>query len=109
MAGYDPKRPRPSTAAEDDPAPVEALLEPTEVVEDVAEQPSADADVVDGAVEVDLREASTNGSSRSTHEVPVAPAPEEGTANRAVLVAAFSGVALVVVVLGLWFRRRRRG
>lgn len=120
MSGYDPKRPRPSAAADDDPPPVDALLEPAadesgtpgEPPPSPSPSPSQDApgeEIPDDAVEVDLRAASSNGSSaRASHEVPVAPAPEEGTTNRAVLVAAVSGVTLVVLVLAVLLRRRRR-
>jgi hypothetical protein len=130
MAGYDPKRPRP-TAASEDPPPVEALLEPptSEVPAvvpsategqpegpgpsgsgDTPPRPSEPDAPSEPAVEVDLREPSTNGSTgRAHHEVPVAPAPEEGTANRAVLVAALSGVLALVAVLVVWRRHRRNG
>jgi hypothetical protein len=126
MSGYDPKRPRPSAASEDDPPPVDALLEPVadeprtpdeptpspspSAAGDAPgdERPEAD-ELSDARVEVDLRETSSNGSSaRAGHEVPVAAAPEEGTTNRAVLVAAVSGVTLVVLVLAVLLRRRRR-
>ena len=43
---------------------------------------------------------------RPSPEVPVAPAPEEGTTNRAVLAAALGGSLLVVILLLLWRRRR---
>ena len=75
MASYDPKRPRPGAGETEDPAPVEALLSPAP---ESPESPSA------AEVEVDLRVVASNGSSsRSAREVPVAPAPEQGTANRA--------------------------
>ena len=44
-----------------------------------------------------------------TYEVPVAPAPEEGTANRAVLVAALSGALALLAVVVFWRRHRRNG
>jgi hypothetical protein len=170
MPAYDPKRPRPAAGRAEEPAPVEALLEPASsaVVEpapdapEVAapdapspeavapepatpEVPAADAaapsdespelveetstpsevaeaeasEVEEPAVgdataagarrdaddlEVDLRDVSSNGSHAGAHEVPVAPAPNEVTTNRAVLVAGISVAALVAVLL----RRRRR-
>lgn len=51
------------------------------------------------------------GGSRSPHtpsEVPVAPAPETGTANRAVLIAAVVSSTLALVLVVLLARRRRR-
>lgn len=68
---------------------------------EVAARSSAD-------VEVDLRDASPNGSGgRAGSEVPVAAAPEEGTANRAVVIAGVSAVGLLALVLAILLRRRR--
>lgn len=199
MAAYDPKRPRPAADTTDEPAPVEALLDPApasdsdgagddsvsddivlvesvtdellvdeatgdvigerittddvvldagsgevlaaeETVEQIVVDPvsgeiEVEASVTDlledrpgdatGAtdghdtggedgdggepdVEVDLRVVSSNGSEvRVGSDVPIAAAPEEGTANRAVVVAV--GVAgLVAVLLAILLRRRRR-
>ena len=161
MAAYDPKRPRPSASTpSDDPAPVEALLDPgptpvdappvdtapvdtspitepaaaTEAAavasaQPVESQPIDESPTVEAASEPavtdDHGESSPdtvpgvrlNGSASTTppaasptpSEVPVAPAPETGTANRAVVIAGVvsSLVALLVVVLLL--RRRRNG
>jgi LPXTG-motif cell wall-anchored protein len=41
-------------------------------------------------------------------EVPVAAAPEEGTANRAVLFAGLAGAGLVALLVAIVLRRRRR-
>lgn len=77
----------------------------TETVTDEVEL----AEVTSEPVEVDLRDASQNGSgARSGSEVPVAAAPEEGTANRAVLIAGLSAAGLVALVLAILLRRRRR-
>lgn len=102
MASYDPKRPRPSAGETEEPAPVEALLSPGP---ETPEPASAD----DAAVEVDLRVVASNGSApKAARDVPVAPAPEQGTANRAILAAAAgSAVVLALVVVVLWRRRRR--
>jgi hypothetical protein len=59
-------------------------------------------------VEVDLRDVSSNGSGGTPHEVPVAPAPNEVTTNRAVLVAGISAAALIALVVAVLLRRRRR-
>jgi hypothetical protein len=155
---YDPKRPRPRADA-DEPAPVEALLDPQEVpvaseapedakvsdadptaTDPTAPEPTApEPEPTDTAVtepaaseptviepdeapgEPDVAEpaavlgrqvpgASSNGSgTRSAPDVPVAPAPEEGTTNRAVLAAAIGGAVLAVLVWLLWHRRRAGG
>lgn len=91
MAAYDPKRPRPAQLS-DDPAPVDALLEHT-----------GEVPVVDPVTEPPV---STNGSRPA--EVPVAPAPEVGTANRAVLYASLGVGALLTVLLIVLRRRARR-
>lgn len=108
MAAYDPKRPRPAELR-DEPAPVDALLEPAAPTPPAApatpESPplSASPSVTDPpAVEV-------IGSGPNGTEVPVAPAPEVGTANRAVLYAALGVGAVAAVVLLLLRRRSRRG
>ena len=98
MAAYDPKRPRPAELR-DDPAPVDALLEPTAPAPTPAPEVLPEPEPTVVAVP-----ASANGT-----EVPVAPAPEVGTANRAVLYAALGLGALVTVVLLVLRRRSRRG
>jgi hypothetical protein len=164
MPAYDPKRPRPAAGRAEEPAPVEALLEPAssavvepapdapevaapdapspevpaadaaapsdespELVEETStpsEVAEAEASVVEepavgdataaGArrdaddLEVDLRDVSSNGSHAGAHEVPVAPAPNEVTTNRAVLVAGISVAALVSLIVAVLLRRRRR-
>lgn len=99
MAGYDPKRPRPTAVDEaDEPAPVEALLAPA--ASEVA------------TPEVDLRDQRGSGVGERpgvvASEVPVAAAPEEGTANRAVLFAGLAGAGLVALLVAIALRRRRR-
>jgi hypothetical protein len=99
MAGYDPKRPRPTAVDEaDEPAPVEALLAPV--------APEA------AAPDVDLRDQRGSGVGERpgvvASEVPVAAAPEEGTANRAVLFAGLAGAGLVALLVAIVLRRRRR-
>jgi hypothetical protein len=96
MAAYDPKRPRPAELS-DDPAPVDALLEPTAV-------PATPTDAPAAAPEP----ASTGRAAHAGAEVPVAPAPEVGTTNRAVLVAA-AGVSAVLVAVLVVLRLRSRG
>jgi hypothetical protein len=74
------------------------------------EDDAGSEEVADDAerVEVDLRVASPNGSSaRVGSEVPVAAAPEEGTANRAVI-AALGAAGLLTLILVILLRRRRR-
>ncbi|CAN5676017.1 hypothetical protein BH10ACT3_BH10ACT3_02060 [soil metagenome] len=128
---YDPKRPRPASGSED-PPPVDALLGPTDdatsdeptgeieaidvrdpgspAPEPTAPEPTAPEPMAPEAATLD-RPHSGSGSNgygpRTSPEVPVAPAPEEGTANRAVLAAVFGGSALFVLLLVLWRRRRR--
>jgi hypothetical protein len=149
MPAYDPKRPRPQSGDAEEPAPVEALLDPEDlgpgegvdevVAEMVIEEVTVDEEsgdvtvettVIDevvtsdgvvmvsetiveelpgAALEVDLRDTGSNGSSpKPGSEVPVAAAPEEGTANRAVLIAGLSAAGLLAVVLAILLRRRRR-
>lgn len=172
MAAYDPKRPRPSASTPaDDPAPVEALLDPTgpAPIEEPAEAPesvdaptgsSVDAEAAAEATQdrpVDVPSAdeptdaprvtdeplveepaaveaddpapepgevpgiALNGSAtrtsvaatgpavsgRTASEVPVAPAPASGTANRAVLIAAAVSSIVAALVVVLLARRRR--
>lgn len=106
MAAYDPKRPRPAELR-DDPAPVDALLEPMAPAPtpapEVAPTPAPEV-LPEPEPTVVAVPASANGT-----EVPVAPAPEVGTANRAVLYAALGLGALVTVVLLVLRRRSRRG
>lgn len=129
MAAYDPKRPRPSSTSDpDEPPPVDALLEPApdtpapEAAADAppaedagpgADAPEPDARDPEQVDEVDLRTAAStsgNGSRpapKRVTEVPIAPAPEEGTANRAVLIAALVSTTAVAVLVALLLRRRR--
>jgi len=107
MTAYDPKRPRPSRPA-DEPAPVEALLEPAPSTEpEDATEPAA-------AAESQTTAGSRNGSGPAARpavpaqEVPVAPAPEVGTTNRAVLYASIGVAALVTALLVVLRRRARR-
>ena len=99
MAAYDPKRPRPAHSS-DEPAPVDALLEPAGAAEPAA-------------ATVPEESSSRNGSTRGRHggsvqEVPVAPAPEVGTTNRAVLYASIGVAAVVAAVLVVLRIRSRR-
>lgn len=98
MATYDPKRPRPAQS-EDEPAPVEALLEP-----------QADTPPVTTNGSADPARSPQRVPAPHVTEVPVAPAPEVGTTNRAVLYAALGVAGLLsalVVVLRLRSRRAR--
>lgn len=138
MSGYDPKRPRPADADDlDGPVPVDGLLDPvavpgaTEVsgtdgpdpvepIGDVEVAPPSvtvdDGETVDEVDEVDLREPATSPNGRSAagvrvvpdSQVPVAPAPDGGTANRAVVVAGLVAAAVGVTVVVVVARRRRR-
>lgn len=104
MTAYDPKRPRPARPA-DEPAPVEALLEPTT-------PESAEESL--GTAESRSTAGSRNGSGPSARpvapvqEVPVAPAPEVGTTNRAVLYASLGVAALLAALLVVLRLRARR-
>lgn len=125
MAKYDPRRPKHITN-DDEPAQVDALLDlrdggalssgqrvastdtdssvesvdgrttvstATDTVVTTATQPYAGDDVLAGAV--------SSGS-----DVPVAPPPQEGTVNRAILGAVVT-VVVAAVVAFLVLRRRR--
>ena len=123
----DPPEP---DAPEPDQPPVEALLDPRSrrPEPDQAEpgpgpggSAAADEEVpeitqlADGD-EVDLREptapvvgrAAMPGAATTESPVPVAPAPEEGTANRAVLVVGAVVAGVLVAVLAILLGRRRR-
>lgn len=91
---------------------VEVETSVTDLLDDSPGDALEESDVEQGDdgepdVEVDLRVVSPNGSEvRVGSDVPIAAAPEEGTANRAVVVAV--GVAgLVAVLLAILLRRRR--
>lgn len=104
MAAYDPKRPRPAQLTEDA-APVDALLEPTVV-------PEPEPAVVPSAPVPDVAPAPEDGpvadAGARPGEVPVAPAPEVGTTNRAVLYASIGVAALVTALLVVLRIRSRR-
>jgi hypothetical protein len=113
MAAYDPKRPRPSGGGSEEPAPVDALLDPspgTGSTETVKVDDPAPAD--SEAIEVDLRDAASHGAPSPEQvvgsDVPVAAAPDEGTANRAVMVAALTAAGLLALVVAVLLLRRRR-
>lgn len=131
MAGYDPKRPRPSVP-EDQPAPVEALLDeapplPSDTSPDDDPSATTTIDVREPATGRVAMTSSSTAAEASTapaassaarsapatpsggtgSEVSVAPAPEEGTANRALLVAGIVAALGAVVALVLILRRRR--
>lgn len=138
MAGYDPRRPRPARPDESDAAPIEALLgavEPSAAEPEAAEPDRGATEPDVGAVDdapvgelaaealepaVDLRAArpvstgpTANGSGPTgarpaVSDVPIAPAPDEGTANRAVLAAGIVASAVLAVLVVLLLRRRRR-
>ena len=94
---YDPKRPRPA-ASTSETAPVDALLASVGADET--------APKVEDAPKV---EAAPNGPKpQQASEVPVAAAPEEGTANRAVLLAVAGASLAVAAVLIILSRSRRR-
>ncbi len=117
MASYDPKRPRPGAGEPEEPAPVEALLSPEPLQSsgplesgEPSDQPALHEERGADDVEVDLRTVVANGSGpRVARDVPVAPAPEQGTANRALLTAAaVAGAAALMLVVATLLRRRRR-
>jgi len=113
--GYDPKRPRPSVAAE---SQVDALIEPVApVVEPLAAVPPVDeppqTDQVVGKVVGDLAAGekivgtASPTAAAERPSTPVVAAPAEGTANRAVVAAAAAAVALLVALVVLLRRRRQ--
>ncbi len=127
MAGYDPKRPRPD-AGGDEPAPVEALLDPEpsdrpeptdrpdQDVEGAADPdviapvPASVSEPVDAPGEAEPVDRHLRAVAASDSTVPVADRPPEPAANRAV---AFVGIgvgaaAVTALLLLLLLRRRRR-
>ena len=97
MAAYDPKRPRPAQLAEDA-APVDALLEPTAPPAVRSDPPPSPG----------TRAEPTVVTEPEPVVVPVAPAPEVGTTNRAVLYASLGVGALLVALLVVLRVRARR-
>jgi hypothetical protein len=102
MSGYDPKATRPPAvdADIDDPAPVDALLDPN-----IPPAPAAPAPVVipDSTPEPTPPAPPPTGAPIPS-EVPVAPAPDRLTARLAVV----GGVAAAAVAAVLLVRRVRR-
>jgi hypothetical protein len=118
-AGADPAESAPAPTEPGRAAEPPAVEEPTEVVEAAeaaeADQPDAPVEAPDEAEPVEpaavlgraVPGAASNGSgARSAPDVPVAPAPEEGTTNRAVLAAAIGGVLVALLGWLVWHRRR---
>jgi len=114
--GYDPKRPRPSVAAD---SQVDALIEPVApVAEPLAVVPQVDEPVLtdrltapvaaDPTAGQKVAEAVNPGASAERPPTPVVAAPAEGTANRAVVAAVAAAVAVLVALVVL-VRRRRNG
>jgi hypothetical protein len=109
---YDPKRPRPK-ASTGETAPVDELLaslgaaEPVELAEPAVEpvEPAAEQ-VISPAAEPKKNPQTNALKAPQASEVPVAAAPEEGTANRAVLLAVAGASLAVAAVLIIWSRRR---
>lgn len=104
MAKYDPQRPR-RVASGEQSAQVDALLDPVDEVEviEITEAHVADESVVNEPVVVD---EALVAAIASESDVPVAPPPREGTANRAVLGAALA--VIVAAVIGYLVSRRHR-
>jgi hypothetical protein len=111
MPAYDPKRPRPADLI-DAPAPVDSLLDRADsspgppVVDVTGPMPEPLDDAADERVTLGTEPEPVHLAGRSP-EVPVAPAPQVGTANRAVLVASV-GVSTAVLAVLVWLRLRRR-
>jgi len=125
MANYDPKRTRPIAApSEDEPAPIDALLDSIEVptVPDVVEAPDvvgAPA-IADDASLVDLRDDAPSGAPAepgapvepqtprlavATSPIEPLPGPDRTTQRLAVVAGIAAAVSAVVL---LWLRQRRR-
>jgi LPXTG-motif cell wall-anchored protein len=102
MAGYDPKRPRP-VVDRDEPAPVEALIEPAGAPPEVVVPPAPR--VVEPAAPT-VVEPAERPFPPTLSDTPIAPAPPEGTANRAVMFV-MAGAAAVSLLALLVLRRRR--
>lgn len=123
MAGYDPKRPRP-TVDGDGPVPVDALLEPEPLPSvqpvDPAPVEAAPAEVApvdpapveaapfdsEPAVAPGVEDRPNRPVQGGASDVPVADAPTGSTANRAVLMVG-GAAALAAVAIVLLLRRRR--
>ena len=114
MAGYDPKRPRPSAPA-DEPAPVEALMDPAEPAEPPDATEPAEAT---GRAEPSGREPTAPAPGPSTRHgsgpnapsangpgpISSVPATTRSGLPTGVIVASVVGVVLILVLL---LRRRR--
>lgn len=110
MAGYDPRRPRPAQVGDDEPAPVEALIDLADHRDDPprsdAEPPRADAvggvrEHVEGHRVADRR-GPLHGD--ADHDDPEADRSGVGS-SRLVLVGVVAACAVALVV---FLRRRRR-
>jgi hypothetical protein len=116
---YDPKRPRPSVAAD---SQVDALIEPVAPVAEplaavpqvdeplLTDQPTAqptDGLAADPTAGRKVNEAVNPAVAAERPPTPVVAAPAEGTANRAVVAAVAAAVA-VLVALVILLRRRRQ-
>ena len=113
--------PAPVEPARDEPAPAEAAS--PEAASPEAASPEAGPletepeDEAAPAAETSAEPAVTSGialngssgaASRTPSDVPVAPAPQTGTANRAVVIAAAVSAIVALLVVVLLARRRRQ-
>ena len=120
---YDPKRPRPSVAAD---SQVDALIEPVAPgAEPLAAVPQVDEPLLTDQPTGEPTDQPTDGlaadptAGRKVNEAvnpavaaerpptPVVAAPAEGTANRAVVAAVAAAVAILVALVVLLRRRRQ--
>ena len=126
---YDPKRPRPQTPAEDEPAPVDALIELTDSPEAVSakavsandDSPQADPQQVDPPQVEKAAPAAVPGGvlvdTPPAKKDPVAPnaQPDEllatgggsGQPSAAVVVASVAALAALLAIILLRRRRNR--
>ena len=114
-AAARPPGPRARRSPSDEPAPTDRP-DPGPGGSAAADDEVPETTPLADVAEVDLREpaapvvgrAATPGSAMTESPVPVAPAPEEGTANRAVLVVGAVVAGVLVAVLAVLLGRRRR-
>jgi hypothetical protein len=99
MAAYDPKRNRPSRAADDDaPAQVDALLEPQP-------EPTVDLREAEPVAEPERPEVTGSTAPRPVPPVLAPPPPDRNTQRVAVVAGLAAATAAAFVI---WRRSRRR-
>lgn len=106
MAGYDPKRPRPSSGGADEPAPVDALIDLAEHRNDGDRPGDREADPGDAGTVSRIDEPHTPGSqSPERHDQSE---HRSGRASSRLVLAGVVAVCVIAVVLLVNRRRSKR-